>query len=176
MGPIKLFYLILFHVIASNLPWYFKFMGGNKFRNFLFRKITNCGKNVSIGRNSNIMGITKLLKMGNNVIIGDNFRLIGFEAPVTIGNNTAIGFDNVMITNQGIYKDKNKLVREQGYEHSPITIGEGVVTGGRVYIMKGVTIGKGAYVGAGSVVTKDVPPYAIVAGVPAKVIKFRGEK
>ena len=166
----------MFHVIANNLPWYFKYLGGNKFRNFLFRKITNCGKGVSIGSGSDIMNITKLLKIGDNVKIGKNFKLIGFDAPVTIGKNTSVAFDVVMITDQGVYDNKNRLVREQGYNQAPITIGEEVVIGGRAWIMRGVTIGKGTFIGANAIVTKDVPPYAIVGGIPAKILKFRGEE
>ena len=55
----------------------------------------------------------------------------------------------------------------------PVIIGDDVWIGGRVIILPGVTIGNGAIVGAGAVVTRDVPEYAIVGGVPAKVIKMR---
>lgn len=58
-------------------------------------------------------------------------------------------------------------------EHTPVTVGNDVWIGIHSMIMGGVTIGNGAVVGAGAVVTKDVPPYAIVGGVPAKVIKYR---
>ena len=55
----------------------------------------------------------------------------------------------------------------------PVKVGNDVWIGTRVMIMGGITIGNGAVIGAGAIVTKDVPPYAIVAGVPAKVIKYR---
>lgn len=57
--------------------------------------------------------------------------------------------------------------------YSPVNIGNDVWIGERAMIMGGVTIGDGAVVGAGAIVTKDVPPYAIVAGVPAKIIRYR---
>jgi maltose O-acetyltransferase len=64
---------------------------------------------------------------------------------------------------------------EQGfYEEKPVVIDD-VWIGGHVIILPGVHIGKGAIVGAGAVVTKDVPEYAIVGGSPAKVIKYRKE-
>ena len=170
-----IFYMVLFHVIANRLPWYFKYLGNNRFRNFLFRKITKCGKNVSIGSNSNIMNITKLIKIGNNVSISDNFRLVGFEAPVKIGNGVSIAFDCVMITNQRTYNDISKPSHDHDYRNEEIIIEDEAIISAGVYIMKGVKIGKGALVGARSVVTKDVPPYAVVAGVPAKVIKYRGK-
>lgn len=58
-------------------------------------------------------------------------------------------------------------------EHRPVSIGHDVYIGANVFILDGVTIGHGAVVGAGAVVTKDVPPYAVAAGVPAKVVKYR---
>jgi acetyltransferase-like isoleucine patch superfamily enzyme len=61
-------------------------------------------------------------------------------------------------------------------EYSPITIGNDVWIGARVILVDGVTIGDGAIVAANSVVTKDVPAYAIVAGVPAKIVSYRFDK
>ena len=55
----------------------------------------------------------------------------------------------------------------------PITIGDDVWIGRRVMLLPGVSIGKGAVIGAGAVVTKDVPEFAVVGGVPAKIIKWR---
>lgn len=176
MRPLKFIYLVLFHVVANNLPWYFKYIEGDKFRNFLFRKITGAGKHVSIGRNSNIMSMTKLIKTGDYVTIGENFRLVGMTEPVIMGNDINIAFDVVMITNQRTYDDITKPQRVHSYINKRIVIGDGVVVGAGSYVMKGVTIGKGAIIGARSLVTKDVPPYAIAAGVPAKVIKFRTER
>ena len=69
-------------------------------------------------------------------------------------------------------------MREQGYgPEKTIIIGDDVWIGGHVIILPGVNIGNGAIVGAGAVVTRDVPEYAVVGGNPAKVIRFRnGEK
>lgn len=68
----------------------------------------------------------------------------------------------------------HKWTEENSFEeYKEISIGNDVWIGSRVIIMGGVTIGDGAVVGAGAVVTKDVPPYAIVAGVPARIIRYR---
>lgn len=61
----------------------------------------------------------------------------------------------------------------QGYKEAPIVIKEGAWIGPHVTILGGVTIGRGAVIGANSVVTKDVPDYAVVYGIPAKIQKFR---
>ena len=64
-------------------------------------------------------------------------------------------------------------VHEEFWQSEPIHIGNDVWIGDEVFVKNGVTIGDGAVLGARSVVTKDVPPYAIVAGVPAKIIRYR---
>lgn len=72
-------------------------------------------------------------------------------------------FDDVLIP----------MCQQSNSEQRKVTIGDDVWIGTRVIIMPGVTIGNGVVIGAGSIVTKDVPNYAVVAGVPAKIIKYR---
>ncbi|WDP93213.1 MAG: CatB-related O-acetyltransferase [Desulfobacter sp.] len=69
------------------------------------------------------------------------------------------------------FTDKNYFV-----EHRPVTVGHDVWIGANAVVLDGVTIGNGAVVGAGAVVTRDVPPYGVVAGVPAKIQRFRFEQ
>lgn len=111
---------------------------------------------------------------GYNVFIGDNVYInyelvILDEAKVTIGNNVFIG------PQCGIYTAVHPLdfaTRNTGLEKAlPVAIHDNVWLGGKVCVLPGVTIGEGAVVGAGSVVTKDVPPHTLVAGNPAKVIR-----
>lgn len=64
-------------------------------------------------------------------------------------------------------------MRQQGMRVAEVVVGNDVWIGMRVVIMPGVKVGNGAVIGAGAIVTKDVPDYAIVGGVPAQVIKFR---
>ena len=90
-------------------------------------------------------------------------------APITIGRHVFIG------PNFGAYTAQHPLVareRNQGIERAlPITIEDDCWIGGDVKVMPGVTIGRGSVVGAGSVVTKDVPEGVVAMGVPAKVVR-----
>ena len=99
----------------------------------------------------------------------------------SIASGTKIGIaghpSNLLSTNSIFYLEKSlnpKLKNEIKYNpYSKITIGNDVWIGEKCLIMPGVNIGNGAIIAAHAVVTKDVPPYAIVGGVPAKVIKYR---
>ncbi|MBU3548020.1 acyltransferase [Polynucleobacter sp. P1-05-14] len=97
---------------------------------------------------------------GNNMIIA--------KKSVKIGSNCQIAF-GVTISDHDFHKTyKNGI---QNNETLPVNIGDGVWIGMNATILKGVNIGDGAIVAAGAVVTSDVPPGAMVAGVPAKIIK-----
>lgn len=113
----------------------------------------------------------------SRIIIGDNVGISGSTicatTSVTIGNNVLIGSgclisdtDSHPINWEDRLYDRNKKTRK-----APIVIKDNVFIGARSIILKGVTIGEGAVVGAGSVVSKDVPPYSIVCGNPARVVK-----
>lgn len=104
------------------------------------------------------------LKIGNNVAIGDRTEIhAGRE--ITIGDNSLISWDCCIMD-----RDYHKLMSETEV-FKPVHIGNNVWIGSRALILKGITIGDGAVVAAGSVVTRDVAPRTIVAGNPAKVIK-----
>lgn len=86
---------------------------------------------------------------------------------------------NILSTSPYFYYDNlgwkllNTKSHNEFWDYAPVRIGNDVWIGDNVIIKNGVKIGDGAVVGLGAVVTKDVPPYAVVAGVPAKVIKYR---
>ena len=86
-----------------------------------------------------------------------------------------MGPDVVILTHTHKISDIAIPMEQQGMEIRPVTIGNDVWIGMRSIIMPGVTIGSGVIIGAGAVVTKDVPDYAVVGGVPAKIIRFRNE-
>lgn len=111
------------------------------------------------------------LVIGNDVVIGRN-NIIAVKNLVTIGDYTRIGSD-VQIIDHGHGFAKDKLIRDQPAPIGETHIGQDVWVGVGARILMGVRVGIGAVVGANAVVTRDVPEYAVVAGVPARVIKYR---
>ena len=93
---------------------------------------------------------------------------------IVIGNNCPIGPGVVMRTANHNYMRSGTNIQDQGNDFADIVIENDVWIGANAVILGGVHIGRGAVVGAGAVVTKDIPSMAIAVGVPAKVIKFRG--
>ena len=112
------------------------------------------------------------------VRIGDNVGISGStlrcSESITIGNNTTIGSGCLIVDTDGHPLRAEERTKSDYFCNTvnrPIVIGDDVFIGARCIVMKGVTIGNGAIVGAGSVVTKDVPPNTVVAGNPARVVK-----
>lgn len=98
---------------------------------------------------------------------------IGGRGGLIIGNYVMIGPYCQVLTAEHNYQDLNKPIYLQGIECGQVVIEDDVWIGTHVIILPNLKVGKGAIIGAGSVVTKDVRPYSIVAGVPAKLIKYR---
>ena len=93
-----------------------------------------------------------------------------------VGKDVMMGPFVVIIGDSHQFSDRNIPMRLQGIkQYPPVQIADDVWIGARVMILPGLKIGKGAIIGAGAVVTKDVPPYAIFAGNPARMIGSREE-
>lgn len=138
-------------------------------------------KLATIGKGTNIHP-TAIIREGEYVTIGEHCLINhnnviqagkSENGRITIGNYVHTGTNVVMLGfNHGFYT-REVPTKEQDYLDAPITIGNDVWIGTGAVILAGVTIGNGAIIAAGAVVNRDVPDYAIVGGVPAKVIKYR---
>lgn len=92
---------------------------------------------------------------------------------VTIGDWVGIGPDTKIWSVNHRFEDPDRPWLLQGWEHKPVVIEDDVWLGANVFVMPGVTIGRGAIVSAGAVVSKSVPPFALVAGNPGRVVGWR---
>jgi len=130
---------------------------------------------IKIGKGSTIHMKAKFydprnIVIGEDSVIGEGVVLDGRDL-LTIGNHVDIASEVMIYNSEHNVNDENFVAT-----NAPVKIEDYVFIGPRVIILAGVTIGRGAIVGAGAVVTKDVPPYAIVGGVPAKIIGERRNK
>jgi len=150
----------------------------NVFINALSKHGIKIGDNFSLGRNSIIecsgviRNIGEGLRIGNNVGIAQNcfIQVRGF---VEIGNNVIFGPNVSIFSENHNFENPDLPVNVQGETRKGVKIEDGVWIGTRAVILDGVTVGKNSIIAAGSIVTKDVPEYSIVGGVPAKVLKMR---
>jgi acetyltransferase-like isoleucine patch superfamily enzyme len=112
------------------------------------------------------------LRLGNNSNIGA-YSYIGCSGYIEIGNNVMMGPRVNLMAEDHNFEQIDIPMKEQGVTRLIIRIEDDVWIGSNVVITAGVTIGTGAIIAAGAVVTKNVAPFSIVGGVPAKVIKMR---
>jgi acetyltransferase-like isoleucine patch superfamily enzyme len=113
-----------------------------------------------------------------NVEIGDNFIMntgvvIEGQGGVKIGNNVLFGYNVIILSTAHPYNDVNLPMSLQGAILKNVEIGNDVWLGANVVVMPGIKIGDGVVVGANSVVTRNIEPYAIYGGVPARLIRSR---
>lgn len=166
----------------------------NRMRRILLRL-----KGVSFGSGLTLegpvdIGAARSIHLGNRVRLGKHLYLgVWSEGELIIGDDTYIGRNSIILAYQSVIigsdcliapgchitdvnhgTDPGELIRKQLLRSKPIRIGKDVWIGAGCSILPGVTIGDGAVVGARSVVTHDVPANAIVVGVPAKILRYRG--
>lgn len=167
----KIIGLIIYKLVAKHFPVSYSpiKIGQKRLRAFCGKLIlTKCGKNVNIERGADF---SSKVELGDNSGIGINAAISG---KCIIGNDVMMGPQCIVYTVNHKFDDVTTTMRGQGFqEERPVYIGDDVWIGGRVIILPGVRIGSHSIVGAGSVVTKDVPEWAIVAGNPATVKKYR---
>ncbi|MGB5636735.1 MAG: acyltransferase [Waterburya sp.] len=132
-----------------------------------------CGDNVLV-KHGCYFGKGNGLRVGNRSQLGQNAKIDPF---VTIGDDVLMGPDVIILTTRHAFEDPHTPINRQGVMPiAPVTIGDDVWIGARVIILPGVEIGKGAIIGAGSVVTKNIAPGVIVGGNPATLIRNRGDR
>ena len=161
--------VILYILFAKYLPISRHCHFAKKCRVFFAKKILlSCGNSVNIERGATF---------NHNVSI-DDYSGIGINCeingPVEIGKYVNMGPEVVIYTKNHSFEDKSLPMQQQGYTlEKKVVIGNDVWIGRRVIILPGVNIGDGAIIGAGAIVTKNVEPYSIVGGSPAKLIRYR---
>lgn len=166
----KFFFYLIYNIIGKSLPrTYMPYSIGSKYiRRFLVKNFVNSfGKNIKI--ETNVL-LSPFIDIGNNVEINENVRI---RENVYIGCNVLIAPGvQLLSTNHGSSRIDIPIKEQEGI-HGTITINDDVWIGTNAIILKDVTIGSHSIIAAGAIVTKNVPEYSIVAGVPAKIIKKR---
>ena len=131
-------------------------------------------RKFSLGDYSVIESYSCINNAVGDVIIGDHTR-VGLHntiiGPVTIGDHVNLAQGITVTALNHNFADTDKRIDEQGVSTSPVVIEDDIWIGANAVVLPGVTIGHHSVVAAGAVVTKDVPPHSLVAGVPAKIIK-----
>lgn len=136
--------------------------------------LVTLGDSVTINRLAMLTGGRGGIRLGNQVEI-NNMSIIDGTGGVEIGERTLIGPGVRIISYQHLF-DGHQPIREQASESKPIHVARDVWIGANAVILAGVRIGEGAVIGAGAVVSKDIPAWSIAVGVPARVVRHREMK
>jgi acetyltransferase-like isoleucine patch superfamily enzyme len=137
----------------------------------------NCGCRFKLGAYSIISCTSHMSALGKGVQIGDDvgiseFCYLGAAGGISIHNNVIIGQYVSFHSQNHNFQDKDKPIKLQGVTSQGITLGEGVWVGAKVTFLDGADIGANCVVAAGAVVKGTFPPNCVIAGVPAKIIKY----
>ena len=136
------------------------------------------GCKLTIGARSSIAPgacIQGAVTIGEDCTVQAYSMLVGARdsATITIGNGVRIAPHVVVFASNHSFADTDIPIFKQSVKTAPITIEDDVWIATQVTIVAGVRIGRGSVIGAGAVVTKDIPPWSVAVGVPARVIKTR---
>jgi maltose O-acetyltransferase len=162
-----LYYFIGRHLPGSDAPYS---LGSKKIRRLLCKGIfKKAGKNLNVEHGA-FFASGRDIEIGDNSGLGLNCRVTG---PLKIGNDVMIGPDVMIFTQNHETSRLDIPMRLQTAPKRKVEIGDDVWVAARAIILPGIKINKGAIIGAGAIVTKDVPEYAVVGGNPARIIKYR---
>lgn len=165
---------LAYYLILAKLPTSYAAVVGPASRWLRYRVcrglFAECGHDVNIERGA-FFGSGKQIRIGDRSGLGANCRV---PYDITIGKNVMMGPDVMIFGVNHKFDDTSVPMIDQGYSaRAPVNIADDVWIGARAIILPGVSLGKGAVVAAGAVVTRDVNEYEIVGGNPAKVIRNR---
>jgi len=167
---------IIRRLLSILIGWlkYVPFPFAMRIRNRLYGHVLN-----KMGQSCNIADAVTItapanLSLGNRVSIHPYCVFAG-SGEIEIGNGVAIASSCILISESHIFDDAETLIKDQGLEAQPIRIGNDVWLGARVTVLGNVTINDGAVIGAGSVVTRDIPANSVAVGVPCQVVRTRGK-
>lgn len=167
-----LYYTCARHLPASYAPLLFGSMS-KKCRALLCKPLFySMGHNVNVERGA-YFGSGSLVEIGDNSGIGVNCHV---PPDIRIGSDVMMGPEVFIVSRNQNHRfdDVHIAMRLQGHRDTPrVVIEDDVWLGARAIILPGIRIGRGSIIGAGAVVTKDVPPFAICAGNPARIIRYR---
>jgi acetyltransferase-like isoleucine patch superfamily enzyme len=136
---------------------------------------------VKLGKGTVVKPFAVIQTSGGRVVFGRNCAVSSFnhiaagQADVVIGDHVRFGPHVTVVGTTRRYRRKDQLIIEQGFADRGIRIGNDVLIGARAVLLDGCDIGDGAVIGAGSIVTGQVPQYAVVFGTAAKVVSSRTE-
>jgi maltose O-acetyltransferase len=172
-GPGRWCWLLLYNLFFKRLPASFE-PGGKAAmalrRAASRRLLASCGRDVYIEQGADFGS-----GRGRTLGAGSGYGVRAKIYPCHLGDHVMMGPEVIILDRNHRFDDPDRPVGEQGETESrPPVIGNNVWIGTRAIILPGVRIGDGAIVGAGAVITRDVDPYTIVAGNPARVIGRRG--
>lgn len=164
------YYLFARHLPASNSrsgKW------ARPIRRCICRAIFKyAGRNINVEQGA-YFGNGAQLEIGDNSGIGVRCQVVG---PVKLGRNVMMGPEVIVLTTNHKFDRLDIPMSEQGHKpEKPVVIDDDIWIGTRVIILPGVHVARGAILGAGAVVTKDVPEYGIVGGNPARIIGYRNK-
>ena len=140
-------------------------------KNVSIRGNVKFGNHITLDNNVEVRNLTKSTStIGNNVSINRNSVLRG---KFSIGNDVSIAPNCMIVGANHNFSDLAIPIKKQGVSNKGIVISDDVWIGANCVILDGFVIGKGVVIGAGSIVTKDVPEYSVAVGNPCRVIKRR---
>ena len=172
---------VIMNQVETRPRWYIRFLaplyqhrGRHSVIHHSARLDTPPYRKFSLGNYSVIESFACINNAVGDVMIGDHTR-IGLHntiiGPVIIGSHVNLAQGITVTALNHNFEDSKKRIDEQGVSTSAVVIEDDIWIGANAVVLPGVTIGHHSVVAAGAVVTKDVPPHSLVAGIPAKVIK-----